>query len=47
MEAYAKMEILEEAAKMVVAGNIMGGRAVSSLSDQQLLDILKNYKPSH
>ncbi len=47
IEAYAKIEILEEAAKMVVAGNVMGGRAVSSLSDEQVLDILKNYKPSH
>jgi len=47
MEAYAKIEILEEAAKMVVAGNAMGGFIVSSLSDEQVLDILKNYKPSH
>ncbi len=47
-EAYARIEILEEAAKMVVAGNvIMGGLGVSSLSDEQVLDILKNYKPSH
>jgi len=46
-EAYARIEILEEAAKMVVAGNvIMGGLAVSSLSDEQVLDILKNYRPS-
>ncbi len=47
MEAYAKIEILEEAAKMVVAGSAMGGFIVSSLSDEQVLDILKNYKPSH
>jgi len=48
MEAYAKIEILEEAAKMVVAGNvIMGGLGVSSLSDEQVLGILKNYRPSH
>jgi len=48
MEAYAKIEILEEAAKMVVAGNvIMGGLGVSPLSDEQVLDILKNYRPSH
>ncbi|ACI17127.1 ribulose 5-phosphate epimerase [Coprothermobacter proteolyticus DSM 5265] len=48
MEAYAKIEILEEAAKMVVAGNvIMGGLGVSSISDEQVLDILKNYRPSH
>jgi len=47
MEAYAKIEILEEAAKMVAAGNAMGGRAVSSLGDEQVLGILKNYKPSH
>jgi len=47
MEAYAKIEILEEAAKMVVAGNvIMGGLGVSSLSDEQVLGILKNYRPS-
>jgi len=48
MEAYAKIEILEEAAKMVVAGNvIMGGLGVSPLSDEQVLGILKNYRPSH
>ena len=48
MEAYAKIEILEEAAKMVAAGNvIMGGLGVSSLSDEQVLGILKNYRPSH
>ncbi len=47
MEAYAKIEILEEAAKMVAAGNvIMGGLGVSSLSDEQVLGILKNYRPS-
>jgi len=47
IEAYAKIEILEEAAKMVVAGNAMGGFIVNSLSDEQVLGILKNYKPSH
>jgi len=48
MEAYAKIEILEEAAKMVATGNvIIGGLGVSPLSDEQVLGILKNYKPSH
>jgi len=48
MEAYAKIEILEEAAKMVATGNvIMGGLGVSPLSDEQVLGILKNYRPSH
>lgn len=48
MEAYAKIEILEEAAKMVATGNvIIGGLGVSPLSDEQVLGILKNYRPSH
>jgi len=33
---------------MGATGNvIMGGLGVSSISDEQVLDILKNYRPSH
>jgi len=47
MEAYAKIEILEEAAKMVAAGGAVPGSGMSPLSDEQAENILQNYKPSH
>lgn len=46
-EAYAKIEILEEAAKMVVAGGSVVGSGMSPLSREQVENIIQNYKPSH
>lgn len=45
-EAYARIEILEEAAKMVAAAGAVLGLAVNPLSDEQVENILQNYKPS-
>ena len=46
-EAYAKIEILEEAAKMVVAGGAVAVSGMSPLSHEQVENIIRNYKPSH
>ncbi|WP_018963856.1 class II aldolase/adducin family protein [Coprothermobacter platensis] len=43
MEAYAKIEILEEAAKMVLAGFSVPG--MNAFDEQMLEAVRKNYKP--